>query len=148
MRAVAPAQFAQCAGEQLDLADHRDAAVPGFTHQRFVRRDAGRQREQFDAVEQAVVEGAATQFRLGHFVNQQREPRRRRAAVGHAQRRALTCAPARHGQPGFTEAEHEDVFSVKTHQRSFKVDRPNSTSISVMIQKRTTTCVSFHPPSS
>jgi hypothetical protein len=33
-------------------------------------------------------------------------------------------------------------------QRSFRVDRPTSTSMMVMIQKRTTTCVSFQPPSS
>ena len=34
------------------------------------------------------------------------------------------------------------------HHRSFSVDRPNSTSIMVMIQKRTTTCDSFQPSSS
>ena len=31
------------------------------------------------------------------------------------------------------------------HQRSFRVERPTSTSIIVMIQKRTTTWFSFHP---
>ena len=34
------------------------------------------------------------------------------------------------------------------YQRSFKVDKPNNTSIMLMIQNRTTTCDSFHPPSS
>ena len=39
------------------------------------------------------------------------------------------------------------VGHVRAH-RSFRVDRPISTSIMVMTQKRTTTCVSFQPDSS
>ncbi len=31
---------------------------------------------------------------------------------------------------------------------SFNVDKPNNTNMMVIIQNRTTTCVSFHPPSS
>ena len=37
---------------------------------------------------------------------------------------------------------------VRAFHLSFSVDRPNSTSMMVMIQKRTTTCVSFQPCSS
>jgi hypothetical protein len=56
--------------------------------------------------------------------------------------------------PDSPEAEHEDgvvgeVGATSSGQhRIFSVDRPTSTSMIVMIQKRTTTWFSFHPDSS
>ena len=55
------------------------------------------------------------------------------------------AVPHRRRQPRFAEAEHEDKFSAQFHYLIFSVERPNSTSKIVMIQKRTTTCVSFQP---
>ena len=55
-------------------------------------------------------------------------------------------APARHRQARFAEAEHQhDGVASDVHQRSFKLARPTRHSSMVMIQKRTTTCDSFHP---
>ena len=76
-----------------------------------------------------------------------RERRRLFAGVGDAHSRTLPGAPLRHRQPGFAEAEDENKFAVQAH-RIFIVESPNSTSMMVMIQKRTTTCVSFQPESS
>ena len=68
--------------------------------------------------------------------------------VGHAQQRAAAGQPLRHRQAGFSQPQYQCDFAVIDHvplfqfdtvQRSFKVDRPSSTSIIVMIQKRTTT---------
>ena len=73
---------------------------------------------------------------------------RRRAAVDHAQVRATQGAPACHRQARFTQADHQHTFSGQGAHLSFRVDRPNSTSMMVMIQNRTTTWVSFQPPSS
>ena len=76
-------------------------------------------------------------------------PARRLAAARRACRQTRTCgalarAPARHRQARLAEAEDE-AFAVHVHHRSFRVDRPTRHSSIVMIQKRTTTCVSFQP---
>src|SRR6266702_2534071 len=58
-------------------------------------------------------------------------------AVG-ARHRDDPRSPLRHRQARVTQTGHQRLSARATH-RSFKVDRPNSTSIRVMIQKRTTT---------
>jgi hypothetical protein len=67
------------------------------------------------------------------------------ARIGNADDGALTMQPLGHRQSGLAEPDHQNAFALEFHQRSFKVDSPISTSMMVMIQKRTTTCVSFQP---
>ena len=55
------------------------------------------------------------------------QPRRRRARVGHAHARALARTPARHRQPGFAEAEDQDVFAGEVHDALL---RPSGSSAS------------------
>src|SRR5436190_8127315 len=73
---------------------------------------------------------------------QGRELRRLGARVGDGHACPLARAPLRHRITGGTEAEDEDVLAVHL---SFKVERPTRHSSIVMIQKRTTTCVSVQP---
>jgi len=65
--------------------------------------------------------------------------------------------PAYARQSRFTQPKNEHVaafpfiahlLSASSRYRSLRVDNPNSTSIIVMIQKRTTTWFSFQPLSS
>jgi len=69
------------------------------------------------------------------------------AALDATQRqfRALLRAAADEGLGRRLRQEPEGGFA---HHLSFSVDSPNSTSIMVMIQKRTTTWLSFQPSSS
>ena len=84
------------------------------------------------------------------------QARRLAAAVGDAQRAALAREVPRAGHAGAAEAEHQHVSGGKFgrwrgrrhRQRSFSVDRPTSTSTTVMIQKRTITLGSAQPLSS
>ncbi len=87
-----------------------------------------------------------------------------RARVGHAQVEALDGQPARHREAAVAESEHERAggrslraarcgasllgAARRGAHRSFSVESPTSTSIMLMIQNRTTTCVSFQPDSS
>ena len=75
--------------------------------------------------------------------------RRRGARIRHPHPRPLPRAPERSSQARFAEAEDENVFAVPAlHLPGSFInvqDSPNSTSRMVMIQKRTTTCVSFQP---
>ena len=67
------------------------------------------------------------------------------AGISNAQRRAATMQPLRHCEAGLSQPENKNVFTVVIHQRNFKVDKPNNTSIIEIIQNRTTTWVSFQP---
>ena len=74
------------------------------------------------------------------------QPRRRIARIGNRQAGALAFQPAQRRETGITQPQHQYlfVFECQCHL-SFSVDSPSSTSIMVIIQKRTTTCVSFQP---
>ena len=63
-------------------------------------------------------------------------------ALGHAALAGVAREPARHRQA--RRAEPEDECG-RRHQRSFRLASPTRQSSIVMIQKRTTTCVSFQP---
>ena len=106
------------------------------------------QRHQLDAVEHLGAEIAGDDLGQRRVRTQRVQPGRGGAAVGHAHTRPAQRAPARHRETGLTEPEDENVFARKFAHRSFSVDSPNSTSMMVMIQKRTTTWVSFQPLSS
>ena len=90
------------------------------------------------------------------------QARRRGSRVGRAHSPPFALHPARSREPTVSEPEHEDVLPFQgkgsgrlenregrvAHHLSLRVDSPNSTSIMVMIQKRTTTWLSFQPSSS
>src|SRR5262249_3945035 len=89
-------------------------------------------------------------------------PGRLLARVGGAHDAAVPLHPTRDREPRVAEAEHEHALAAQRHRRgsfqqrirrlahhlSLSVESPKSTSIMVMIQKRTTTCDSFQPSSS
>ncbi len=70
-----------------------------------------------------------------------------------AQAGALAGAPACGGDTRLAQSKDQDERRVGAGgfihiHRNFRVERPISTSIMLMIQKRTTTWVSFQPPTS
>ena len=135
--------------EQLDLGDQRHTARHRSLNRRRVDRYAGRNGDQVEVGKRFRGKAAGKQLGFRHRRTQHVDIGRRRPAVDDAHAGALARKPARHRQPGFTEADDEDAFAGEVHdQRIFSVDRPTSTSMMVMIQKRTTTWVSFQPPSS
>jgi len=147
-RQVRP-QFPQAPGEEFDLADHGNALFACLRYYRQATRQTRRNCQQINLAQQARSELARHEFELkvgaGATAIQFAEVGRCRTRVGHTHTRALAQAPAGAGQAGFAEAENEDALALDFHYLIFKVDRPNSTSRMVMIQKRTTTWVSFHP---
>ena len=142
------AQGGQRLREQFDLADEGNAAriCRCFKRRQFARRRQSRaDRDEVDAVEQAFSEGAADEDGVRCLRLQRRQALGRGAGVGHAHGGAGARQPQRHCQPGLAKSQHQCLFAVIVHHRSFSVERPNNTSIIVMIQKRTTTWVSFQP---
>src|SRR5712691_3308951 len=125
-------------GEQLDIADRARAGGGRALHVRIGKRHAGTDRDQIDPGEARLTERAAIGANPGERALDLGEARRRRACVGDAHVRSAARQPLRHRQTRVTQTEHQYLSARETH-RSFKVDRPNSTSIMVMIQKRTTT---------
>ena len=109
------------------------------------------------AIEQSGREGPGVQF-AGEVLL----PRRLAPAVGDAHLAAFALDPARHREPGVAEPQDQHAPARQrrrcrarqqlerrfAHHLSLRVDRPKSTSIMVMIQKRTTTWLSFQPSSS
>jgi hypothetical protein len=149
-RAVVP-------GEELDVAEHGNPARQRRAHDRAVERQAGTDAQQVDALQERLGERSGVKL-----ARERGAPRRVGAGVGNAHRRAFARREARHRKAGVAEAEHEQALAAQgrrrgdgqqreerlAHHLSFSVDRPNSTSIMVMIQKRTTTWLSFQPSSS
>ena len=141
-------------GEEFDFGNHRQATRQSLLHHGFRERDAGRNGDEFDPFKQGHEKRARQQLRRGDGGAQRGDVGRIRPAVGNPQASPLSRQPARHRQPGFAKAENEDGFALEHHftfhgsQRIFRVDKPTSTSMMVMIQNRTTTLVSFQPPSS
>ena len=140
----AQAVFAQGAGEQLDLADDGNAAPGGCGHHRLVERKPRRETQHLDASQQFLVERSGQQFRARRAALQFGGMRRLAARIGHAHAGTQARQPLRHGQARLAEPEHQNRFALQCHL-SFSVDKPNSTSMIVMIQNLTTTWVSFQP---
>ena len=144
-------------GKKLDVADDRDALPQCSLHQVLGERESGTEAQQVDTLQQRRAERAGMQLAREIISS-----RRRFARVGDAHRAALMFYPARDREPGVAEAEHKNpparesdrlgsrqqVEEGLSHHRSLRVESPNRTSIMVMIQKRTTTWLSFHPSSS
>jgi hypothetical protein len=151
---------ARSPGEQLDLADNRDAGgtaciTTGRSPGAPVTGPAGRR---LRAAPHRTR--PAKSRRLRAAAQQPLQTGRRGARIGHAHPRTLPHAQraashSRHVcQRLFMKSrrgpEHREPKPVLpcvlcSSHRIFSVDSPNSTSRMVMIQKRTTTCVSFQP---
>src|SRR6266542_4425956 len=124
--------------EQLDIAEHFDTGDHRSPHAGLRERHSGADSDEIDSGETFLAERAAIGRDARERPPQIREPRRRGARVRDAHDRPAAREPLRHRQARVTQTEHQRLSARETH-RSFKVDRPNSTSIMVMIQKRTTT---------
>ena len=101
------------------------------------------------ALQGISLQRAAQPLGRGHVLRQGLRLGRLLARIPHRHGGPPARAPARHRQPGLTEAENEHVETGEllhvSSQRSFKLARPMRHSSMVMIQKRTTTCVSVQP---
>jgi hypothetical protein len=145
-------QVGQRAGEQVQFAQHGDAGGAGLGQQRRDALVGGRQpralQHQLAALQQRGLGRARAQRHARVLGGQCRGTGRLLARIPHRHRRAVPRAPARHGQAAGAEAQHEDgglLQPVHRDQRSFRLARPTRHSSIVMIQKRTTTCVSAQP---
>jgi len=97
------------------------------------------------AFNQRGIERAADKAGRRHVPLQGGQLRRRSTRVRHRHLRPAARAPARHGQAGRAQAQDQNVLVLQAVHLSFRVDRPTRHSSMVMIQNRTTTCVSFQP---
>ena len=96
-------------------------------------------------LQQGFIQYGMDEDRRRHLRLQGQQLRRRLTGVGHNNIRTLARAPARHGQTRGAKPQDENVLVRQLVHRSFKVESPTRHSSMVMIQKRTTTCVSFQP---
>ncbi len=155
-------QLGQRAREQLDFAHDFDAARARLGQQRTGRRLARRQARAYHHLvhivqqrqfEELVAAQAEFHVRIGQRGAQGLQTARLGTGVRHAQPGALAGEPARGGHARLSQSEDQDERRIgaggfhRIH-RNFRVERPISTSIMVMIQNRTTTWVSFQPPTS
>ena len=148
--------------EQLDIAQHRHRARERFAHDRLFERKSGADAQQIDSLQQRCAERSRDDFDAPSEIARARRRDTRVRDSGHP---ALRAHPTRDGQSGVSEPEHEHALAEERHglgsrqglegrlahhsrHLSFSVESPNSTSIIVMIQKRTTTWLSFQPSSS
>src|SRR5258706_6486242 len=141
--------------EELDIAEHRDRARQRLADQRRVERQSWADASEINAFEQC--RGERPQVHITAKASWRRGTR-----IGDAHARAMVLGPARNRKPGVAESQHEQALAREmhslgprqelecglAHHRSLSVESPNSTSIMVMIQKRTTTWLSFQPSSS
>ncbi len=161
--------------EQLDVADDGEPAAARLHGERQVVRQPRRKQHAARPVEPARVERLERHVDPGQCRAQLREPRRIGAAVDDAHAFAACRQIARNCGPRSAEADDETVFRrgvshrrflslrlyafpppTRTlerergckHQRIFKLAKPMSTKITVMIQKRTITLGSAQPLSS
>jgi hypothetical protein len=161
-RVVGPrlGEGAQGVSKQVQLAAHRHAhGGRGVAQRRQLRGGdarAARHQRPGRARKEIGVERDATQQRAARGHRLQRLGLRRLGArVGHGHARASRVQPARQRPPRGTEPQHEHIALAHTGQqvvgpdgrvhRSLRVDRPMRHNSMVMIQKRTTTCVSRQP---
>ena len=134
--------LADAGGEQLDFRDYRHV---NRSDRRRRLRHARRQRDEVDAGKGRRGKRPGNHFGRRRDTGQPFQVRRVAARIGDTDERALAMQPLGHRQPGLAESDYQNAFALEFHQRNFKVDSPISTSMMVMIQKRTTTCVSFQP---
>jgi hypothetical protein len=124
--------------EQFDVTEHAGAGSERALHVRLGEGQAGADRDQVHALETFLPQRTARGGNRRERAAQGRKPRRLGARIGDANARAAAHQPLCHRQSRVAQAEHQRLSARETH-RSFNVESPNSTSIMVMIQKRTTT---------
>ena len=136
----------QRAREEFDVADELRAACHCRRDRRLVLGHARADRDQVRAGQRRIGERAGGQRHVRQRRSELGRTRRLRAGIGDAHARAFAREIPRQRQPGHPESQHDGIAVLVFHlQRSFSVERPNSTSSIVTIQKRTTTWFSFHP---
>ena len=143
-------------GEEFDLAHDLNVAGPGARDKRCSRTEAGGKpgghHDERNAVEERFGQAARADFRIGHLGPESLRTGGRLARVGRAD---FPSAATETMRAVFLSTS---CFMIKlsfsnpaerpTRQRILSVERPMSTRIIVMIQKRVTTWVSFQPLSS
>jgi len=141
--------------KDLDVAHHLDVARERGAENRLAERNARTRNDRIHAFHQRRVEGSERDRNGGVLEPHRSKGRRRRSRIGNTHPRAATREPTNTRKPGVSQPQNQDVLARPfiVHlpgccQRSFNVDSPKSTSIIVMIQKRTTTWFSFQPFSS
>ncbi len=131
------------AREQLDVAQHLDAAAARLGDDRLLRRHPGRQQHLRSALEQRHIERAEAQVDALGEIAELGESGWRRTRVGRGRGDAVPREIAQARGPRLAQA-HDD----RALHRIFNVARPVSISRKLMIQKRTITFGSLQPLSS
>jgi hypothetical protein len=146
------AQHRQRLREELDLAGDRQAAGErrGMKVRAFADfdRQARTPGHHVGVVQQRFVQGTADEAGGRHVVLQSGQLRRQVSGIGDGHPCAAKRRPTGHRQARLAQSDDQhmtsgqieelQLFGHRVH-RSFSDDRPNSTSIIVTIQKRTTT---------
>ena len=96
-------------------------------------------------VQQCAIHGGMDEPGVRHAAVQGGELRRRRPCIGHGDTGTAAGAPARQRQAGSAQPQNQNVLIRQVFHLSFSVESPTRHSSMVMIQKRTTTWVSFQP---
>ena len=140
-------QINQSAGKQVEFALHRQLGSGQRRGDALVEwRQAGAFQYKLDAFKAGFGQRPGEHHGAGHMLGQGSRLRCRAARVPHADHTAVRRTPTRHRQARIAQAEHQHVKVTQVlHQRNFKLATPTRHSNMVMIQKRTTTCVSFQP---
>ncbi len=143
------------ARKELDVADDGQSAPARFLHHGFADRQARRDDDLRHVVEERRLECSDAELDRRASLAQRLEARRVATRICHPHLEAPAAQITRAGHPGAAEPEDEragtggERLQVRcVVHRSFNVARPNSTSTTVMIQKRTITFGSAQPLSS
>ena len=138
--------------EQLDVAGQFHATGGGGLQGRGRQRQAGAHVELVGTAQEFDVQLATTHFHVRIVTLERGQFRWIFPRIGHGKRHAPVRQEANQGHAALAEADN-DAEVVRSDQRhsfylSFRVARPTSTRITVMIQKRTITRGSGQPLSS
>ncbi len=128
---------------QLDLAEDRDARIDRGPQQHRIARHARTRDHQVGPAEPCGIFRAEMDFAGGN-----RAARNVGAAIREDQRRAALSKEARGGLTRNSQPDHHHALSSKLDHRNLSVLSATSAQTIETIQKRITTTVSGHPPSS
>ena len=144
-------QMTQCVGKQTEFGTHPQATRlgghPDWCHLGRGESWALEHGPHRMVFQQIFCEGLCFDLDWQTFCLQGGQAWRLVAVVNHRHLGSLQDAPTHHGQAGVTQAQYQDVMVLQHGhvQRNFRVDKPTKHNNMVMIQKRTTTWVSFQP---
>ena len=105
------------AAEDLDVADHFDAACEGRAKHRLAQRNARTRNDRVHARHERFIEGSEGNPNLGVRLAHRPQSRRGESRVGRADAGAAARKPANRRKAGVAEAEDEDfsIFPVIAH---------------------------------